>query len=66
MLLLGTIVSPSASLHKLYGIYDGKKVFPNLYVFITAKASAGKGRMVHCKQLVKPIHKHLRDQAKPL
>jgi hypothetical protein len=66
ILLLGTIVSLSASLHKLYGIYDGKKVFPNLYVFITAKASAGKGRLVHCKQLVKPIHKHLREQAKLL
>lgn len=64
ILLLGTIVSLSACFHKLYGIYDGKKVFPNLYVFITAQASAGKGRLVHCKQLIKPIHKHLREQAK--
>lgn len=64
LLLLGTIVSLSACFQKLYGIYDGKKVFSNLYIFITAQASAGKGRLVHCKQLVKPIHKHLREQAK--
>lgn len=64
ILMLGTIVSLSACFQKLYGIYDGKKVFSNLYIFITAQASAGKGRLVHCKQLVKPIHKHLREQAK--
>ena len=64
ILLLGTIVSLSACFQKLYGIYDGKKVFSNLYIFITAQASAGKGRLAHCKQLVKPIHKHLREQAK--
>ncbi|MBY0425199.1 MAG: PriCT-2 domain-containing protein, partial [Cytophagales bacterium] len=52
ILLLGSIVSLSACLHKVYGIYDGKKAFPNLFLFITAQASAGKGRLVHCKQLV--------------
>ncbi len=66
ILLLGSIVTLSSCLHKLFGIYDGKRVFPNLYVFITAQASAGKGRLVHCKQLVKPVHKHLREQAKLL
>ncbi|MBW7943742.1 MAG: PriCT-2 domain-containing protein, partial [Candidatus Kuenenia stuttgartiensis] len=66
LLILGSIVSLSACLHKLYGIYDGKKVFANLYLFITAQASAGKGRLLHCKQLVKPVHLHLREQAKML
>lgn len=64
ILLLGSIVVISACLQKLYGIYDGKRVYPNLYLYITAQASAGKGRLVHCKQLVKPIHKQLREQAK--
>ncbi|MBX2935309.1 MAG: DUF3987 domain-containing protein [Ferruginibacter sp.] len=63
ILILGSIVCLSACLHKLYGIYDGKKVYSNLYLFITAQASAGKGRLVHCKQLVKPVHRHLREQA---
>lgn len=66
ILILGSIVSLSACLHKLFGIYDGKKVYPNLYLFITAQASAGKGRLVHCKQLVKPVHKQLREQAELL
>ena len=64
ILLLGTIVTLSACFHKLFGIYDGKKIYSNMYIFITAQASAGKGRLVHCKQLVKPIHKHMREQAK--
>lgn len=66
ILTLGTIVVLSACLHKLFGIYDGKRIYANLYLFITAQASAGKGRLVHCKQLVKPIHKHLREQAKQM
>lgn len=37
-----------------------------MYIFITAQASAGKGRLIHCKQLVKPIHKYMREQAKSL
>lgn len=64
ILILGAIVSISACFNKLYGIYDGNKVYPNLYLFVTAKASAGKGRLAHCKQLVKPVHKFLREQAK--
>ncbi|MEX2335708.1 MAG: DUF3987 domain-containing protein [Fulvivirga sp.] len=66
LLLLGSIVAISSCLPKVYGIYDGRRVFPNLYLFVTAQASAGKGRMVHCKQLVLPVHKELREQAKLL
>lgn len=64
ILLLGSIGAISACLPKVSGIYDGKRVFPNLFLFITAQASAGKGRLVHCRQLVNPIHKELREQAK--
>jgi hypothetical protein len=64
IMLLGTLVTLSACLPKIYGIYDGKRVYPNLYLFISAQASAGKGRLVHCKQLVKPVHKALREQAR--
>jgi len=64
IMLLGSLVTLSACLPKIYGIYDGKRVYPNLYLFISARASAGKGRLVHCKQLVKPVHKALREQAR--
>jgi hypothetical protein len=47
LLLLGSLVAISSCLPKIYGIYDSRKVFPNLYLFVTAQASAGKGRMVH-------------------
>ncbi|HET8839767.1 MAG TPA: DUF3987 domain-containing protein, partial [Flavobacteriaceae bacterium] len=66
LMLLGALVSLSACLPKLYGIYDGRKMHPNLFLFITAKASAGKGRLMLCKHLVNPIHKQMREQAKML
>jgi len=63
IMLLGSITTISSCLSMIYGIYDNKRVYANLFLFITAKASAGKGRLVHCKQLVKLIHKELRDQS---
>jgi hypothetical protein len=63
ILLLGSIVSISACLPKFWGMYDGKKCFPNLFLFVTAQASAGKGRLSFCKELVKPVHKALREEA---
>jgi hypothetical protein len=66
LLLLGSIVAISSCLPKIYGIYDGRKVFSNLFLFVTAQASAGKGRMTHCKQIVLPVHRAMREQAKLL
>ena len=43
MLLLGALAMLSACFPNIHGFYDGKKVMPNLYIFITAKASSGKG-----------------------
>ncbi len=63
ILLLGSIVSLSACIPNVYGIYGNSKVYPNLYVFITGKASAGKGVLNHCKHLVNPVHSDLREQA---
>lgn len=63
ILLLGTLTTLSACLPTIYGIYDGKKVMANLYLFVTAPASAGKGRLTQCKQLVQPIHKLKREQS---
>lgn len=62
ILLLGSIGCLSACLPNLYGFYDKKKMFANLYVYITAQASAGKGCLIFCKHLVKPVHWSLRRQ----
>lgn len=66
ILLLASIVCISAMLPNIYGIYHNKKTFPNLFLFVAAKASAGKGRLVHCRQLLQPIHIELREEAKKL
>ena len=55
MMIMGAITTLSASLPNVYGIYDQSRVFPNLYLFVNAKASAGKGRLNMCKGLIKPI-----------
>ena len=62
ILLLGSIVVISACLPNVYGLYGHHKVYANLYIFITGQASAGKGILNHCKHLVNPIHKELREQ----
>jgi hypothetical protein len=62
ILLIGSLVTLSACLHRVYGIYDDRKVYPNLFTFITAQASAGKGKLVFCKNLVNLIHWSKREQ----
>ena len=59
MMPMGAITTLSAALPNVYGIYDNAIVYPNFYLFVLAKASAGKGRLAICKELVKPIHKTL-------
>ena len=61
LLLLGSLVVTSACLPNVYGIYGGVTVFPNLFLFVTAQASAGKGRLSLCRRLVEPIHQQLRE-----
>jgi hypothetical protein len=64
LLLLGSLVVLSACLPNIYGIYAERKVYPNLFLFVTAQASAGKGRLTLCRKLVEPIHRKLRELAK--
>lgn len=61
LLLLGSITAISACLPNVYGIYAEREVFPNLFLFVTAQASAGKGRLTLCRKLVEPIHRKLRE-----
>ena len=66
IMLLGAIVTLSSCLPKIFGIYGGKRVYPNLFLFITAQASAGKGLLVLCKQLVMPIHWAFRKETQAM
>ncbi len=61
VLILGTIVTLSSCLPNVFGIYGERAVFPNLFLFVTAPASAGKGRLTLCRRLVQPIQDQLRN-----
>jgi hypothetical protein len=59
LLLPGSLTTFSAFLPNVYGIYGSREVFPNLFLFVTAQASAGKGRLTFCRHLVEPIRRQL-------
>ena len=62
ILVLGSLTVMSACIPKVYGMYDGREVFANLFLFVTARASAGKGRLSLCRHIAEPIHQALRDK----
>jgi hypothetical protein len=62
ILLLGAMVTLGSCLNNISGIYDGNQVFPSLYLYIAARASSGKGRLVMCRNLVNPVHWEKRKQ----
>lgn len=51
----------SACLPHILGVYADRTVYPNLFLFVTAKASSGKGRLALCRYIVEPIHDRLRE-----
>ncbi|MEI6050096.1 MAG: DUF3987 domain-containing protein [Bacteroidota bacterium] len=66
LLLLGSLVVLSSCIPNVYGYYHDRKVNANLYLFVTAPASAGKGILTHCTRLVYPVHKKLREESQIL
>ncbi|WP_304234099.1 DUF3987 domain-containing protein [Jiulongibacter sediminis] len=66
LLLLGSLVTLSSVMPSVFGYYHKQKCFANLFLFISAQASAGKGRLNHCRKLVKPIHDQIREDGKKL
>ena len=63
ILLLGAITVISSALPNIWGIYRNSRTYPNLYLFVTAPAGTGKGRLSFCRDIVKPIHKSLKEQS---
>ena len=59
MLILGTLTVISACMPNVYGLYDDREVYPNLFLFVTAQASAGKGRLSLCRHIAQPIQDRL-------
>ena len=61
ILLLGSLTVISAVLPNVSGIYNKRPVWSNLFLFVTARASSGKGRLTLCKYLIDPVHDRLRE-----
>ena len=66
ILILGSLTVFSACIPNVYGMYDCREVFANLFLFVTARASAGKGRLSLCRHLAAPLHQALHDKHKKL
>ena len=66
ILILGSLIVFSACIPNVYGVYDRREVFANLFLFVTARASAGKGRLSLCRHLAAPLHQALHDKHKKL
>lgn len=63
-LVLCAITVLSSCLPHIYGIYRYVKVYPNLFYFLTARASSGKGQLSLCRHLVLPIHRRMKEAYK--
>ena len=61
ILLLSSLTVISAALPNVSGIYNRRPVWANLFLFVTARASSGKGRLFLCKFIIDPIHYRLRE-----
>ncbi len=61
ILILGSLAVLSSCMPHIRGIYDDRTVYPNLFLFVTARAASGKGRLNFCRHLVEPVHDRLRE-----
>ena len=64
ILILGSLTVISACTPNVFGVYDRRPVHANLFLYVTAPASAGKGRLSLCRHLAEPLHQYLRDKYK--
>lgn len=60
LLLFGSLISLSAVMPHVCGVYGGKRVYANLYGFVVAPPASSKGRLADVIQLIKPIDDEIR------
>jgi hypothetical protein len=61
--LIGAIGVISGLLPNIRGLYSGKWIAPNLFVYVLAGYGGGKGSLDYARALGKQIHKAMRDDA---
>lgn len=59
IVLISSLVVLSNCFPNIYGVYDGDRVFPQLYGVIVAPAASGKGVMNYSRILIEKIHKKI-------
>jgi hypothetical protein len=64
IVLLSSLGVLSCSIPKVFGIYDGDKIYPNLFVLIIAPPASGKGTMNFSKILIQKIHNKILEDSK--
>lgn len=60
--LLTSLTLFSGAMPGIFGIYDGKRVYPPFYTLIDAPSGADKGILSDCRQLVIPIEWEIRKK----
>ncbi len=61
-ILLGALTIVSGAMPNAFGVYDQRKVYPPYYSIVFGPASADKGTLKACRQLVEPIEKELEEK----
>lgn len=64
IVLLSSIGVLSSCIPNVFGVYDGDKIYPNLFVLIVAPPASGKGTMNFSKILIQKIHTRILDDSK--
>ena len=60
--ILAALTLYSGAMPGVFGIYDGKKVYPPFYTLVDAPSGADKGVISDCRQLLMPIEWEIRHQ----
>lgn len=58
--LTGALGVLSGCFPNVYGIYDGREVYPNLYTYVSAPAASGKGILAYSKYLGMKYHEQIK------
>lgn len=58
-ILLGSLAVISSLVPKYYGMYDGRQVFPSLYLIVYGSAASGKGELNACRRIYEPVKQEM-------
>lgn len=64
LVTIGSIAVLSACMLPVSTVYGGKRIWPNLFIFVPGPAGSGKGRLDLCLRLIEAIHRDFYEQWK--